>query len=85
MAYTINQTTIDGDKLIANVTLHLAERYDLIVNVPVTYPKSETEVIAAIEQREKNEVVKFETEPTLLAVKADLDKRIGVKTIAKVG
>jgi len=70
--YTINSTTIDGDILIANVTLTI-DKMELVVNVPVKFPKSKEEVIAAIEQRERNEVTKYTAEPILTAVKAELD------------
>ena len=89
MAYTINDTLIDLDRLVCNVTIHLDAKTDLVCTVPVVYPKSEAEVIAAIEQREKNEAIKFDSAPVLVAVKTELDKRIGVKTAtasdAKVG
>ncbi len=76
--FTINSTTIDNDTLVANVTLHLDEKTDLEVNVPVLYPKSKDDVLNAILQREINEQKKFNSAPVLIVVKEELDALVNV-------
>ncbi len=78
--FTINSTTIDNDTLVANVTLHLDEKTDLEVNVPVLYPKSKEEVLNAILQREINEQKKFNSAPVLIVVKEELDALVNEPT-----
>jgi hypothetical protein len=74
--FTINSTTIENDTLIANVTLHLDEKTDLEVNVPVLYPKTKEEMLEAIMQREINEQKKFNAAPVLNAIKAEMDETV---------
>ena len=76
MAYRINEVTIDHDTLVANVTIILDAKTELVVNVPVIYPKDEATVLAAIDHREVNEVKKFDSEPILTAIKASLDAKL---------
>lgn len=78
--FTINSTTIDNDTLVANVTLHLDDKTDLEVNVPVLYPKSKDEVLNAILQREINEKKKFDAAPVLIVVKEELDALVNELT-----
>jgi hypothetical protein len=83
--FTINSTTIENDTLVANVTLHLDEKTDLEVNVPVLYPKTKEEMLEAIIQREINEQKKFDSAPVLIAIKADMDATVvAVKLDGKV-
>jgi len=77
--FTVNMTTIENDTLIANVTLHLDEKTDLEVNVPVLYPKSKEEMLNAIIQREINEQKKFNAAPVLIAIKAEMDETVVAK------
>ena len=77
--FTVNMTTIENDTLIANVTLHLDEKTDLEVNVPVLYPKTKDEMLDAIIQREKNEIKKFDSAPVLTAIKAEMDATVVAK------
>jgi hypothetical protein len=74
--FTINELTIENDTLVANVTLHLDEKTNLEVNVPVLYPKSKEEMLNAIIQREVNEQKKFFAAPVLIAVKAEMDTSV---------
>ena len=78
--FTINSTTIDNDTLVANVTLHLDEKTDLEVNVPVLYPKSKDDVLNALLQREINEQKKFDAAPVLIVVKEELDALVNEPT-----
>jgi hypothetical protein len=82
--YRINETRIEVDTLIANVTLLLDEKTELVVNVPVLYPKDEATVLAAIEQLEVNEAKKFNAAPVLVEVKKQLDAKIGSVLTAAV-
>ena len=77
--FTINSTTIENDTLVANVTLHLDEKTDLEVNVPVLYPKSKDEMLDKIIQREINEQKKFNAAPVLTAIKAEMDATVVAK------
>jgi hypothetical protein len=84
--YTVNEITIEGDMLVANVTLIVGKGEELVVTVPVRFPKDKETVLAAIEQREKNENVKYDAAPILTALKVDLDATIvGKAQTAKVG
>lgn len=86
MAYTINDLTIDHDRIVANVTIALDAKTDLAVTVPVVYPKTKEAVIAAIEAREKAERLKADAAPVLAAIKADLDATVvGKAQTSKVG
>ena len=77
--FTVNMTTIENDTLIANVTLHLDEKTDLEVNVPVLYPKTKDEMLDAIIRREVNEQKKFNAAPVLIAIKAEMDETVVAK------
>ena len=82
MAYRINEVTIENDTLIANVTILLDAKTELVVNVPVVYPKDEATVLAAIDQREVNELKKFDSAPVLTEIKGKLDAKIGATLTA---
>ena len=82
--YRINDVTIDHDTLVANVTIILDAKTELVVNVPVLYPKDEATVLAAIDQREVNELKKFDSAPILTAIKAQLDEKVGIVLTAAV-
>jgi uncharacterized protein YqgV (UPF0045/DUF77 family) len=77
MAYTINETTIDGNRIVANITVHLDDKTDEICTVPVNRPETDADVIAAIEDRVKNEQIKFDWAPKLTVIKAALDAKAG--------
>jgi len=85
MAYTINAVTIDGNTLVTNITVALDEKTEVVCNVPLVYPKTEADVLAAIDQRVKNEQIKFDAAPVLTAIKTALDLRVGKVQTAKVG
>lgn len=82
--FTINSTTIENDVLVANVTLEMADKSKLIVNVPVKFPKTKEDVINAVIYRESLETVKYEAAPTLTVIKEELDTHVvGVAQTAK--
>lgn len=72
--FTINSVTIENDVLVSNVTLEMDDKSTLIVNVPVKFPQTTKEVLAAILAREANEKAKYNAAPTLTVVKSTLDK-----------
>ena len=77
--YTVNEITIDGDVLTANVT-YTFDKTSVICNVPVKFPKDKETVIAAIEAREAAEFTKWDAAPILTALKTDLDATVVGKT-----
>jgi len=74
--FTINETSIDNEMLIARATIVLNNGDSLDVTVPVKLPQTKDDVIAAIQQREINENKKYDALPILTAVKADLDAQV---------
>lgn len=72
--YKINSLEINNDFLHANVSIELPDKSELVCNVPVKFPKSKEEVIAAIEDRERNELVKANALPVLTAIKSEMDR-----------
>ena len=83
MSYRINETDISVDIFNVNCTLFLDEKTELVVNVPVKYPKTKDEVIAAIELRYAAEKKKFDFAPVLEGIKVEVDAEIG-KTLTVV-
>lgn len=81
MAYIINEITIDNDILNANVTITLPDKSELVCNVPVKFPKTKEEVIAAIEARVKAEDSKNLAAPTLTVIKAAIDAQYTGKSV----
>ena len=71
--FTINSVSIENDIMVSNVTLVMDDKSTLVVNVPVKFPQSHKEVLAAILYRETLEKLKYNAAPTLTVVKATLD------------
>ena len=84
MAYTIHDTTIDGDRLVVSITAHRDSKdatADIVCTVPVLRPATEADVIRAIEDRVKNEQAQWDWAPRLAAIQAALDEKINVRTL----
>lgn len=69
----LNELTIDNDFLIANITVTLPDKSTLVCNVPVKFPKTKEDVLAAIKSRETAEILKATAAPVLKAIKTEMD------------
>jgi hypothetical protein len=76
--YQINYCDKDGSDLRANVTIYLDAKTPVVCTVPVFAPKTKDDVIRAVEEREKAEIVQFEASPIL-------DEIIGSLAVSHTG
>jgi len=81
MAYTITETRIEGNALVASILVHLDSKTDEACTVPVQRPETEADVIRAIEQRVANEQIKFDWAPKLAVIQAALGAKLGTRTL----
>jgi hypothetical protein len=74
--FTVNKTLTEYPVLVKNVTLHLDEKMDFDVNVPVFNMKTEQDILDAIMQRE---IIEKNLYSGVIAYQSSLRLNSGVK------